>query len=311
MQKFRSIQALRAVAACSVLVSHTYEPVRQAAYGAAGVDLFFVISGFIMANLAPGRSAGKFALDRAWRIYPLWWIAALPWLLFVDLGPFNTLSTLTLWPVWGGAHYLPSLKVGWTLCLEALFYAGVTLAIATRPSVPLVAYAIFFIGALTLSTPLLSFIGSPMALEFLMGAAIARLPRRMAFGLFILAGLAALSFTPTVIGDLGSSLGAKWALWRAFEWGIPAALVVWGAVSIERLFEHRAFDLPVKIGDASYSIYLFHPFVSYGFDLAWPLRLVLALGVGIAMHVLVEKRIMALRSKLRLRPQPAPQMQEA
>jgi len=301
LQKYRSVQALRAVAACSVLVSHTYEPVRQAAYGAAGVDLFFVISGFIMANLAPGRSAGQFALDRAWRIYPLWWMAALPWLLFVDLGPFNTLSTLTLWPVWGGAHYLPALRVGWTLCLEMLFYAGVTLAIATRPSVPLVAYAILFIGALTLSTPLLSFLGSPMALEFLMGVAVARLPKRKMFGLFILVGLTALSFTPTVIGDLGSSLGARWALWRAFEWGIPAALVVWGAVSIERLFERRAFDLPVKIGDASYSIYLFHPLVSYGFDLAWPLKLALAVGVGIAMHVLVEKRLMASAQRWRFR----------
>lgn len=52
LQKYRSIQALRALAACSVLVSHTYEPVRGAAYGAAGVDLFFVISGFIMASVA-------------------------------------------------------------------------------------------------------------------------------------------------------------------------------------------------------------------------------------------------------------------
>jgi len=52
LQKYRSIQALRALAACSVLVSHTYEPVRGAAYGAAGVDLFFVMSGFIMASVA-------------------------------------------------------------------------------------------------------------------------------------------------------------------------------------------------------------------------------------------------------------------
>ena len=302
MQRFRSVQALRAVAACSVLVSHTYQPVRHAAYGAAGVDLFFVISGFIMANLAQGQTAGEFARERISRIYPLWWIAALPWLLFVWRGPFCVLSTLTLWPVYGDAHYLPVLKVGWTLCLEVLFYAGVTLAIATRPIIALAAYALLLVGALTTPFPLLHFVGSPMALEFLMGIAVARLPRRRVFGLFVLAGPALLALTPAVLGDLGSSLGPQWALQRAVEWGVPAALVVWGALSLESLFQHRMFNLPVAIGDASYSIYLFHPLISYGLDFAWPVRLVLALGTGIAMYVLVERRIMALRKRIGSRP---------
>ncbi|MFL6763698.1 MAG: acyltransferase family protein [Sphingomicrobium sp.] len=281
MQKYRSIQVLRAVAACSVLVSHTYEPVRHVDYGAAGVDLFFVISGFIMANLAPGRTAGQFARDRMFRIYPMWWIAALPWLLFVWCGPFCVLSTLTLWPIYGDAHYLPVLKVGWTLCLEVLFYAGVTCAVATRPAIAIAAYALLLLGALTTSVALLHFVGSPMALEFLMGVAVARLPRRRIFGLFLLLGPALLALTPTALGDLGSSLGPEWALQRALEWGLPAALVVWGALSLEPLFEQRFFELPVKIGDASYSIYLFHPLISYGFDLVWPAKLAVALGTGV------------------------------
>ena len=299
MQKYRSIQALRAIAACSVLVSHTYEPVRHAAYGAAGVDLFFVISGFIMANVAGGRSASQFALDRFSRIYPMWWIAALPWLFFVPRDLFYNLSTLTLWPIWAGDYFVPAPRVGWTLCLELLFYMGVALAIATRPVVPLIFYALFLLGALTISTPLLEFVGSPMGLEFLMGVAIARLPRRRMFGLFIPVGLALLSLTPTELGDLGSSIHADWALRRAIEWGVPAAMVLWGGVSLEAWFQGRAFNLPVRVGDASYSIYLFHPLVSYGFDLFWPLRVVLGLGVGLAMYLLVEKRVMALRAKPR------------
>jgi exopolysaccharide production protein ExoZ len=297
LQKFRSIQVLRGVAACSVLVSHTYEPVRHAAYGAAGVDLFFVISGFIMANLAPGRTAGQFARDRIFRIYPMWWIAALPWLLLVWKGPFCVLSTLTLWPIYGDAHYLPVLKVGWTLCLEVLFYAGVTFAIATRPAIALAAYALLLLGALTTSVALLHFVGSPMGLEFLMGVAVARLPKRRIFGLFILLGPALLALTPTVLGDLGSSLGPEWALRRALEWGFPAALVVWGSLSLESLFEHRLFNVPVTIGDASYSIYLFHPLISYGFDMFWAVRLALALGTGMAMYVLAERQIMAARKR--------------
>ena len=281
-----------------MLVSHTYEPVRQAAYGAAGVDLFFVISGFIMANLATGQTAGQFAWDRFSRIYPLWWIAALPWLFLVPRGTLENLTTLTLWPVWGGDYLVTAPRVGWTLCLEMLFYIGMTVAIASRPWVPLAAYALFLLGALTLSTPLLDFVGSPMAVEFLMGVAVARLPRRRIFGLLIILGLALLSLTPTVLGDLGSSLGPAWALRRAIEWGCPAALVVWGALSLEPLFAHRLFDVPVKIGDASYSIYLFHPIISYGLDLFWPVKMVLALGVGFAMYLLVERRIMAVRKRL-------------
>jgi exopolysaccharide production protein ExoZ len=119
------------------------------------------------------------------------------------------------------------------------------------------------------------------------------------FGLFIPVGLALLSLTPTELGDLGSSIHADWALRRAIEWGVPAAMVLWGGVSLEAWFQGRAFNLPVRIGDASYSIYLFHPLVSYGFDLFWPLRVVLGLGVGLAVYLLVEKRVMALRAKPR------------
>lgn len=295
MRKLRSIQVLRAVAACAVILSHTYEPDDGAAYGAAGVDLFFVISGFIIANIAQERSPLEFARDRASRIYPLWWIAAVPWLLLVPRGPFDILSTLTLWPVYGGEHFVPVLKVGWTLCLEMLFYAGVVVALATRPVTALGAYGLFFAGALTTSSAILHFAGSPMGLEFLMGVAVARLPRRRVFGLLIPLGFALMALTPPFLGDLEWSLQPQWALWRAFEWGGPAALVVWGAVSLEPLFEHRMFDAPVTLGDASYSIYLFHPLIAYGFDFFWPLRTALAIGVGVAMYWLVERKLMAWR----------------
>ena len=302
MQKLRSIQVLRAVAACSVVVYHTYYRVDQVGYGAAGVDLFFVISGFIMATLAGEKRPGDFARDRLSRIYPLWWIAVLPWLLLVPRDFAALVSSLTLWPIYGAGYVVPSLKVGWTLCLEVLFYAGVTLAIATRPKVPLTAYAVLLIGALTTSIPLLHFLGSPMILEFLMGIVVARLPRRKIFGLFILAGLALLPLTSSNLGDLEWSLTPQWALWRSLEWGFPAALIVWGALSLESVFEHRFFRAPVLVGDASYSIYLFHPLISYGFTLFWPARMALAIGTGIAMYLVVERRIMAARKGRALRP---------
>ena len=299
MQKLRSVQVLRAVAACAVVVLHAvpdvHAPVGNAGYGAAGVDLFFVISGFIMANVARGRTAGEFLRDRFWRIYPLWWVAVIPWLFMVPRGPTFVVSSLTLWPIYAGGYYVPVLKVGWTLSFELLFYLGMTLAIATRAAVPMLLYGLFLVAALTTASPLLHFVGSPMALEFLMGVLVANLPRRAALGLLIPAGLALLALTSAAIGDVESSLGPQWALWRAFQWGLPAALIVWGALSLEPWFERRIFDVPVAIGDASYSIYLFHPLVAYGLSYSWPVRLILAAGAGWAMHLLVERRILRAR----------------
>jgi exopolysaccharide production protein ExoZ len=297
VQKLRSIQVLRGVAACAVVVLHAYPDAQEAAgdvgYGAAGVDLFFVISGFIMANVASGRTAREFIGDRLWRIYPLWWIAVLPWLFMVPRGGTFVLSSLMLWPIYPGGYYVPVLKVGWTLSFELLFYLGVAAAIAARSVVPLAIYAVFLIGALTTSSALLHFVGSPIVLEFLLGVLIARLPRRTFLGLLIPLGLCLVAITAPGIGDVEASLSPSWAFWRAIEWGVPAALIVWGALSLEGLLQYSAFDVPVALGDASYSIYLFHPIVAHGFNLAWPVRLMLAIGAGWAMHVLVERRLAA------------------
>ncbi len=304
MQKLRSVQVLRAAAACAVVVLHAvpdvHAPVGGAGYGAAGVDLFFVISGFIMANVSQGRTGGEFLRDRLWRIYPLWWVAVFPWLFMVPRGGTFVFSSLTLWPIYAGGYYDPVLKVGWTLSYELLFYVGMALAIATRGAVPLALYALFFLGALTTSISLLHFVGSPMALEFLMGVAIAKLPRRAAFGLLVPVGLALFAMTPPEIGDIESSLAPQWALWRTLEWGCPAALVFWGALSLESLFRHKLLDGPIALGDASYSVYLFHPLIAYGLSLAWPIRVALAIGTGWAIHLLVERRIMAVRKNFAL-----------
>ena len=296
MQRFRSIQALRAVAACAVVVLHAYpEPhtaLGNAQYGAFGVDLFFVISGFIMAQVAQGRSAGQFLRDRLWRIYPLWWVALLPWLFILQRGPVFVASSLTLWPIYQGGYYVPLLKVGWTLSFELLFYAGMTLALRSRPAVPLALYGLMLIGSLTIGSPLLHFVGSPMVLEFLMGLIIARLPRRAVLAWLIPAGIAALALTSPALGDVEATLTGHSALQRAIAWGIPAALIVWGTLSIEPLFKRRLFNVPVALGDASYSIYLFHPLIAYGLGAPWPVRVTAAIALGCVMHWLVERKIM-------------------
>jgi exopolysaccharide production protein ExoZ len=110
-------------------------------------------------------------------------------------------------------------------------------------------------------------------------------------------GLALLALTSPGTGDVESSLGPHWALSRALQWGVPAALIVWGTLSLERMLKGRAFDLPVAVGDASYAIYLFHPLAAFGLAFAWPIRLAAALGIGSAMHVLVERRLLRWRTR--------------
>jgi exopolysaccharide production protein ExoZ len=281
-------------------------PIGDAGFGAAGVDLFFVISGFIMANVSKGRSADGFLRDRMWRIYPLWWVAVVPWLFFLPREWQFTASSLSLWPIYGASYYVPVLLVGWTLSFELLFYCGMTLALATRAAVPLALYALCLAGALAAPSPMLSFVGSPMAIEFLLGVVVAQLPRRAVFGLLIPAGIALIGTAAPETGLIAAALDPWTAVWRVVQWGLPAALILWGALSLEPLFEHRWFNLPVAIGDASYSIYLFHPLVAYGFDLLWPARFALAVGLGWTMHLIVERRIMKFRWNRPARPRPAP-----
>lgn len=302
MQKLRSIQVLRAVAACAVAAMHCYQqldaPVGLEGYGAFGVDLFFVISGFIMATVAGGRSAGDFLRDRLWRIYPIWWIAVLPWLLMLSPGLGSVASSLSLWPIFADGFHVPVLTVGWTLSFELLFYLGMTVALGVGVRLPLLAYALCLVGALMTSSAFLDFVGSPMALEFLAGVIVAKLPRRSVFGTFVLVGIALLILTSPTTGSARAALVAESAIWRAVEWGVPAALIVWGAVSLAGVFDNRLFDPFVAMGDASYSIYLFHSLIAYGLDIAWPLRLVIAVVVGWSMHVLIERRIPAGRKAL-------------
>jgi peptidoglycan/LPS O-acetylase OafA/YrhL len=143
--KLDGVQTLRGVAAVVVALFHFsvlerafYGPdfllTGFSGYGRAGVDLFFVISGFIMV-LVPGQtrsgaqSAWEFLVKRAVRIYPPYWVVTLAviaiwWLSGGFLMAFligknpNWIASLTLWP----QDRYPILLVGWTLIHEMYFY---------------------------------------------------------------------------------------------------------------------------------------------------------------------------------------------
>lgn len=281
----------------AVVVHHAVgagTPDTAARVGAAGVDLFFVISGFIIATVANKRSAPDFLADRVWRIFPLWLVVVTPWLIAKHPPLPAVLCSLTLWPVFGNHFYAPALGVGWSLCYEMLFYGAFALILAGyKRHVLCLFVACLVIGPLTKSA-VASYLGSPLILEFLAGVAIARLspPKQLAIPLVIL-GFAWIAAAP--LDEYARVLGPG-SLTRVGYWGLPAALIVYGARGLEDFFERKAFDVPVMIGDASYSIYLFHPFVvNIGVGAAIACSLIL----GLVAHRVVERPLNDLRRRWR------------
>lgn len=281
------------MAATAVVVHHAIyvvAPDTSARVGAAGVDLFFVISGFIIATVANRRSPSDFLADRIWRIFPLWLLVVTPWLIAKQPELPAVLTSLTLWPVFGNQIYAPTPGVGWSLCFEMLFYGAFALALLGWGRAVLCTFlAMLVLGSFS-DSAVARYLGSPLILEFLAGVAIARLgpPSRFALPLMLL-GLVWIAVAP--LDPFAPTEGPE-AFLRLAYWGIPAALIVYGARGLEDRFAHKAFDVPVKVGDASYSIYLFHPFVM---NLGIAPAIILSLGLGLLVHRLIERPLNELR----------------
>ncbi|MDT0450592.1 acyltransferase family protein [Streptomyces hesseae] len=99
------------------------------AYGCLGVQIFFVISGFVICMSGWGRPLRSFVASRASRLYPAYWAAivlvtlvfALPWVTYKTLSPSDTLVNLSMLQMPVGADRV--LGVCWTLWAELRFYA--------------------------------------------------------------------------------------------------------------------------------------------------------------------------------------------
>ena len=126
--------------------------------------------------------------------------------------------------------------------------------------------------------------------------------------LCVLAGFAALWFfvqPPALAQDAYGVMTGELSLHRLFFWGIPAALILSGAMILEPLAKRSLLSPLVYIGDASYSIYLVHAhviafayamFVWLGITLppalasiAWCLFTAIGIGGGILAYELIER----------------------
>ena len=206
---YTGIQALRFVAAMLVVLAHSTAMVNERMHldmfkwraGWSGVDIFFVISGFVMAissgTLITSANGWKiFITRRLIRIVPLYWVAttlklatilALPTLaLDSPLELWNTIASYLFIPTFDDKSLLaaPLLKVGWTLNYEMLFYAIFTMALFLGKSPLKFTAAIFAIAVAinifsTPSVPYAYGFLEPILMEFVMGMLVAKLCTRV------------------------------------------------------------------------------------------------------------------------------------
>lgn len=341
-RKLLRIQQLRAIAAILVVHAHVLDlqlslP-RQAIqsrffylqdFGAFGVDLFFVISGFIITLVSSGYTgewaAGRFFLKRMFRVIPLYWLLSLVFALIGLLRLrylmiYGSLkASFFLFPFWQqGTVPAPKINAGWTLYFEILFYTIVSICmffsrkhylrlLVTVMGLLMLADVVFFAHH-----PMwLQLAGNRIMLEFLAGVGLALVYRDplLARRYFpaIAAFLAVLLCLAMVVGGYGGisessgTITGLLSFRRAIFWGLPAALLVLAAA----IKDHRSPTITMQwlaaIGDASFSIYLTHLFFAhllYGLWLNWincpfpgDLQVLLSIVFAVTMGMLVYKWI--------------------
>ncbi|TXI00007.1 MAG: acyltransferase [Rhizobium sp.] len=333
MKTLYGIQYLRAFAALAVVLFHATE--RSGGHfriGAAGVDIFFVISGFIMWTMSERRPVMplRFLLDRLQRIAPSYWIVTAIMIGGAIAGLFPNMK-LTIGHILGSLLFVPVrspsngeiwpvLVQGWTLNFEMFFYVifAACLFLPRRlrlASLIGVFVAFVIVGALVHSqSPLLITYTRPIILEFVAGAVLGQLWLKgivPGFGL----GLALMLASIAGFGAI-EIFGIEF---DELTCGPLAIALVLGMLSVER--SGRLAHIPplTYLGNASYSIYLWHTLaisviVKLAMSTPIPSDVVAFVGaiagtlLGIFAYELVEKPLRNLLRNFswrRARPSPA------
>ena len=272
---FRNLQCARAFAALAVVGYH----MGTLPFGQAGVDIFFVISGFIMSVVAP-REGHAFLRRRLIRIVPLYWLTTLgvfaiavvkpQWLNSTTAGLDYLVKSLLFVPyVKENGHWGPLNLNGWTLEYEMLFYlviAGSMWFVRARHATTFAALALaLFCAYVAAGGPageVAAHLGQPFVLEFGLGVLACRLLEtgiagRLPRFAWLAASVAALAALPLAATLSGTPTGFERVVW----WGVPACMLIVAAVALDLRGWTIGNAMLARLGDASYSIYLLHPYV--------------------------------------------------
>lgn len=326
------LQIMRAIAALMVAAHHAMEAARVHAAspmspdwlitaGAAGVDIFFVISGFIMMVVAfpperPPDRPWSFVRKRIARIYPFYWATALGVMLVWAMGAVtivphpgisaeNIVRSLLLAPTAD-----PLIQISWTLVHEMNFYLlfAVMLIFGNR-TISLVGVTALLmlqvaIAPFATDAAFALFLGRPIVFEFAFGMALGYAHLRRGLKPMHWT-IPATAFTAVLLAPLvvpHESTGGLDALDRVWAWGLPAIAIVAASVTW-RIGSDMWSRAGLLLGNASYAIYLLHPYVVWlyakglaRFDsftqapqlLPVVVVIFLSAAIGVVAHLLIE-----------------------
>lgn len=277
----QSVQIMRGIASLLVVLLHISIKGNQYnngalsgfAIGGSGVDLFFIISGYIMCVSTFGRSMNfsRFMLHRIRRIMPLYWLTTTAALIVFLYAPqvVNTSGGET--SIWASYVLFPNGKRflnsnGWTLSYEFFYYLifGIFLTKGTYKAIAgssLILGILAIIGVLTDPN---AFLTNILYLEFIFGMSCFYFfnKRQLPFPGILLCLAGCLLLTAASALNIPDQ-----ELWRGFYWGIPMLLFFAGFLALEdRIRQNHSLvkKLFLGIGNSSYSLYLVHPFALSG-----------------------------------------------
>ncbi len=296
-KKLELIQVFRGLASVAVLLTHCglifdqnfSQPFLNNLFdfGGAGVDFFFVLSGFIIfyiheKDIANPRKVKSFFIKRFIRVYPLYWLVLglkIGTSLLVGYDPdikarslLEIFQAIVLFPQDRAILSSSFLGVSWTLSFEVFFYVifGLAILFPKRVMIPLI--GVWLIGSfsslvglspLPPDSMLQTFWFSPLNVEFALGCWAAYLVRHHQFsrgqrifsvGLFLLSIAIALEIYTSTHGL------PRIPISPVIAYGIPCWVLIIGAVTLESERTVRVSPILSAIGNASYSIYLVHGF---------------------------------------------------
>lgn len=303
LKKLRAVQSLRALAALLVLFYHLSDGGFSA--GGAGVDIFFLISGFIMGTVGVRETPLKFLARRLIRIAPLYWLMTFA-MCFASVAGLMAdfsfdvrrvvLSLLFIPYLDPDGHIWPLFVPGWTLNVEILFYAVFAVALlSARPLLiaSLILCALVALGFHDWQSPAIEQWTTPMLLEFVLGLFISRYRERLSAQLALPALLLSIAlFVATACARVDLTP------YRVLVWGLPAGLLLASCVTLEDngAWPTRLLAPLEKLGDASYSLYLTHGIVLAAIakflPVGWPttfIAVALALAVAEITFLCVER----------------------
>ena len=314
-RKIEWFQVLRALAALFIVFEH----VRFLQCGLFGVDIFFVLSGF-MAVYSSELKDNHFLLKRIIRIVPLYWIVTLATalailvlpgmfkesvvsesrllysLLFI---PFDMNTGEAISQITEASVLQPLVRVGWTLNMEMLFYVLFYIALKINKRLRALITSAFIVLLIIIgrfvANPIMNVWASPLMLEFCLGMALcylcAFLSKKKVSG--AISQLSALLILPILIvtGLYYKQNRNDFSIHWLFAL-VSVAVILLAFIAEKNIKAQKEI---VSVGNLSFSLYFVHYYIILALDRflfdfgSASVKAFVGLFIGVLLSILLSK----------------------